>query len=267
MELIISIILGMMLMEAYGWIPKISNWLLDRAVRKIHADEQQRCREEWSADLNAIPDGMVKLWFAIRNFSSGNADRINADFLDAQAHDMNEVFEELVKSHHSLRESFGRLKLAHVEGATRRLNMRRRYQEKLLSLRSREWPNGKPKSVCEIQTLLENLGSKVIEPGGLISDLMGKSIDTTNTKIEQVDCLFKSASINRDKFFELLANRDYSNATHERLDSITKDLSEALVILKDAAEIDELLKKRKRIRAKVDRERYKIQNALSKITT
>lgn len=266
MELIISIILGMMLMEAYAWIPKISNWLLDRAVRKIHADEQQRCREEWSADLNAIPDGMVKLWFAIRNFSSGVAETINADFLDTQAHDMNEVFEDLVKTHHALRASFGRLKLAHAESITQRVTTKRRYEENLLSLRSREWPNGKPKSVCEIQTLLENLGSKVLEPSGLISELLGKSIDTTYNKIERVDCLFKSASTNRDKFFELLANRDYSHATHERLDSITKDLSGALAILKDAAEIDELLKKRKRIRAKVDRERYKIQNALSKIS-
>ena len=51
MELLISILVGLCLIEVYAWLPVLSQWVLERAVSRLPAQDQERCREEWKASL------------------------------------------------------------------------------------------------------------------------------------------------------------------------------------------------------------------------
>jgi hypothetical protein len=56
MELLISIIVGVLIVEIYAWLPQISSWLIRRAVDRLRAEDKERCREEWNAQLDALPN-------------------------------------------------------------------------------------------------------------------------------------------------------------------------------------------------------------------
>lgn len=47
--------------EFQDWTPTATSWLVDRAVRRLPADKQERFREEWLAHLADVP-GQVWKW-------------------------------------------------------------------------------------------------------------------------------------------------------------------------------------------------------------
>ena len=65
MELVISIVIGILIVEGYAWLPTISQWLVNLTVRQLPAEHQERCREEWTANLNALPNTLVRLVHAL----------------------------------------------------------------------------------------------------------------------------------------------------------------------------------------------------------
>ena len=44
---------------------KVSEWLLERAIRRLCPENQERYREEWKADLDAKPNSLIKLLWAL----------------------------------------------------------------------------------------------------------------------------------------------------------------------------------------------------------
>jgi hypothetical protein len=86
MELVISAIIGLLVCEVYVWLPKISDWLLERAVCRLQPETQERCREEWKAYLNDLPNTVVKLIHAVSYHYA--VERINAEFIDAKCEEL-----------------------------------------------------------------------------------------------------------------------------------------------------------------------------------
>jgi len=66
MQLLISGLVSIIIMEAYAWLPRFSHRLLDQAVRRLRKRDQERCREEWIVGLEALPNTFAKLFHAIR---------------------------------------------------------------------------------------------------------------------------------------------------------------------------------------------------------
>lgn len=92
MELVISIVIGILIVEAYAWMPKISGWLIEREVRRLRREDQNRCREEWRAGLDALPNSVAKLIHALSYL--GAAHRINGDFYKSKLDEINAIIEE-----------------------------------------------------------------------------------------------------------------------------------------------------------------------------
>src|SRR5262245_24421685 len=65
MDLLISTLISLLVREGYAWLPKVSQWLIERAVRRLPVDLQERWREEWKADSDALPNSGVKLAHAL----------------------------------------------------------------------------------------------------------------------------------------------------------------------------------------------------------
>jgi hypothetical protein len=61
MELLISILVGLGIMEAYAWLPATCQWLLESAVSHLPTENQERCREEWTESLEALPNTAMRL--------------------------------------------------------------------------------------------------------------------------------------------------------------------------------------------------------------
>lgn len=89
--IVIGLITGFAVMEAYAWFDAIAVWLMNRATRHIVKDQRDRYREEWAADLSAIPTSLYKLAYAATNFRKRVAYQINAVFI-AGALDLFEEF-------------------------------------------------------------------------------------------------------------------------------------------------------------------------------
>jgi hypothetical protein len=91
MELLISIVVGLALMELYAWVPALCQWLVGRAASQVPTEYEHRCREEWEASLEALPNTVVRLAHALSYCWA--ARRIAADFW---AETFNEVDNALV---------------------------------------------------------------------------------------------------------------------------------------------------------------------------
>jgi hypothetical protein len=93
MELLISIVIGILIVEVYAWLPKLSHWLIDRAVQRLRKEDQDRCREEWNAGLNALPNTVVKLVHALSYI--GAAHRINTDCFESKLTEIDALIKEV----------------------------------------------------------------------------------------------------------------------------------------------------------------------------
>lgn len=97
MELMISVVIGILIVEAYAWLPKLSEWLIDRAVQPLRSEDQDRCREEWSAGLDALPNTLIRLVHALSCI--GAAHKINAEFFERRMPAIDALIEECGQKH------------------------------------------------------------------------------------------------------------------------------------------------------------------------
>jgi hypothetical protein len=77
MELLISIVVGILIIEAYAWLPRLSDWLLQLAINRLPIAERERCLEDWKANLGMLPNTIVRLFHALSLI--GAANKISAD--------------------------------------------------------------------------------------------------------------------------------------------------------------------------------------------
>lgn len=64
MEFLISALVGLATIELYAWLPTFSTWLLRIAVKQLPDQDKERCLEEWSAALEALPNTLAKVCHA-----------------------------------------------------------------------------------------------------------------------------------------------------------------------------------------------------------
>lgn len=51
--------------EVFAWLPTLSKRLVLRHVRHLPKAHRKRLRREWLAEIDHIPGGLIKFWFAI----------------------------------------------------------------------------------------------------------------------------------------------------------------------------------------------------------
>jgi hypothetical protein len=77
----IGLVTGFAVMETYASFDAVALWLMNQAASHIVKDQRERYREEWAADLSAIPTSLYKLAYAVINFRKSVAHEINAVFV------------------------------------------------------------------------------------------------------------------------------------------------------------------------------------------
>ena len=56
MGVVVTILLGVLACEVYGWLPRVADALLSWAVSRLQAESRERYREEWQAHLSDLPN-------------------------------------------------------------------------------------------------------------------------------------------------------------------------------------------------------------------
>jgi hypothetical protein len=221
MELVISVVVGILIVEAYVWLPKISEWLIERAVQCLRSEDQDRCREEWKAGLNALPNTAIKLVHALSYL--GAARRINADFFENKVTEINALIEECVHKHSG--------SVVFYRASKERLGRQRFRQELDLLLsgwkaRVMEVPNEEvASSLQKAVTDLEGLADVFVSGIGQAEELLTVCVDRNTERLNHVKGLILRASEKRDQVTELLGRRDVSP---DVLDTLLADLARDL---------------------------------------
>ena len=55
MEYVIALLLGLVVAEIYAWLPQVSRWIVELAVRFLPEEHRARWREEFQEGQNALP--------------------------------------------------------------------------------------------------------------------------------------------------------------------------------------------------------------------
>jgi hypothetical protein len=155
-SILVSILAGTLIMEFYAWHDTFAKWLLERAVRRISEEDQDRCREEWKADLEAMPSTIVKVVYALTNFRTSAADQINEDLLEAKWDEVSLQFEEILIRHGIITNQIRAIRMKH---------------ERHCTLGAPENPDNK---LSEMKTYIDPFGEKFAQAESLIASLAPK---------------------------------------------------------------------------------------------
>ncbi len=181
-------------------MPKISEWLIERGVQRLRSEDQDRCREEWKAGLDALPNTIIKLVHALSYL--GAARRINADFFENRFTKISALIEECDCKHSSF---VVRFHVAKVELGRSREELV--LQVSNLKARVMEMPNQEVASSFDcVVRLVDACASGV----GRSAELLAVCLDRTTERLNHINGLIHRASKKRDQVAELLARRDVS---------------------------------------------------------
>jgi hypothetical protein len=67
MEILISLIVGLGLMELYAWLDPFANWLVRWAAKRLPAERDADFIAQWEGDLATVPNSILKVCFVLRD--------------------------------------------------------------------------------------------------------------------------------------------------------------------------------------------------------
>jgi hypothetical protein len=246
MELAISIAVAVLLAEAYVWLPKISEWLIEHAVSKLQAEDQARCREEWKAGLAVLPNSGVKLLHAL-SFSFA-AKSINGDSMEAKLEQVSYEVEVLSVQHARTLQEMHTVKTKVAENQALRKRLARTVDESVASLRAIEVPTslvaGNGDSVRNAREVVnaynnavnevEKLDRLVVVAVNRASEITESRVNRLVAKIAQIDIQIRRVRTAHAGAKELLRNRKWV-----QLPPVLKNLDDEFQTLR-GMEVDEV---------------------------
>ena len=97
MELVTALLLPILLVELYTWLPAISEWVLEFNVRRLCVENREQFREEWKANLDAFPNTIVKLIHALSYTVA--VSRINKELFDDNLATIGQELQQISNTH------------------------------------------------------------------------------------------------------------------------------------------------------------------------
>jgi nitrate reductase assembly molybdenum cofactor insertion protein NarJ len=199
MELLIPIVVGILVYEAYAWLPKISEWLIERAVYRLPAEDQDRCREEWKANLDTLPNTVVKLLHALSFTFCRTADWISIETFEMKFHEIDCVLKKLTEQHDGNRTAIRLVKMRAAENNLSRKNLEHHLGKLVTSGKMDEALAGfamvEPatrQSLRNLAQALESLDHALVSAVTRAGDLMTARIQSVSARIDEADDRIKT---------------------------------------------------------------------------
>jgi hypothetical protein len=256
MELVISIVIGILMVEAYAWLPKLSEWLIDKAVQPLRNEDRDRCREEWEAGLEALPNTLIRLVHALSYV--GAAHRINTEVSESKLVELDALIEECIKKRSGNAVVLTTMK-ERLDKYKSQSNFHQKFDTQLLELKTHiaRAPNKSEEDTLVYQqavTALEEWLNTLTMAFGRSTELLIVRVDRINERLNHVHRLILKVSEKRDQLTSLLGRRDVSTDMFDALiGELTNDLQIVQAIFADDSWGDDnSLKEYKRISSAIE---------------
>ena len=229
MELVTSLIVGALLIEAYAWLPKITEWLLEQAVGQLPVEDQERCRDEWKAGLDDFPNTIVKLVHALS--FQGAAIRISADILEAKIEETDRLLHDITRRHFV---AFEQLRAGTV-GLDRKRNELKTALQQISIMKVQASANEQHADAAQkAWSALERYGSTLTVLTDRSWELLKVSVESADVRFHHLDGLIKETS---NIFHQVLEQSrgggEPFGVIAKRLASVVSDLGKVKNILED----------------------------------
>jgi hypothetical protein len=229
MELLISGLVSVVIMEAYAWLPRLSLRLLDRAVKRLRKRDQDRCRQEWIVGLEALPNTFAKLFHAIRFVRA--ARKIGDASFRSEFRLLDEELREVAERRILLVERFGQAKV--------QLNCSGRKLAGVLDdlcSSTQDLPQEASKkrvSVLRSGETIETFSRKLFSEQCRAMQLKLFRIENADARLEHAKCRIEEASAKLDETDDAMRRGASLDQLDELLTEIAADLREVRSILAD----------------------------------
>jgi hypothetical protein len=223
MELVISIVIGIVIVEIYAWLPGISAQFLESAVQKLRKDDRDRCREEWSAGLALLPNTLVRLAHAVSFI--GAARRINKEYFDASLTEIDASLNELAKKRAKVADFCAN---SPSTVTTTKKNLEKKLGDLVAATRDNATLKSSEVAVLTMQNLVtatEGFSNSFLAAVCKATDLLSLCIDSAAERLSGVNDKLNLASAKRDRICDLSRNR---NSSADEIDSLMHELTDEL---------------------------------------
>jgi hypothetical protein len=83
MEILVSIAIAIGIIELYAWLPIVNDKLLERAIQRLPESDQERCREDWKANFDSLPDASLVRFIHACSYTFAHVPHYRDELLDA----------------------------------------------------------------------------------------------------------------------------------------------------------------------------------------
>lgn len=234
MDILISLIIGICLMELYVWLPGISKWILERAVRGVREEIRERCREEWNEGLDALPNTMLKVVHALSYVCGNTVAKINSDSFGADHNEIDDLLAGLSNQYQSVVKDLCAIEAkrhpkSYFEDALRKVLPNAAAIDQIS-----KHPN--TRHLQRAMSAVGEFGETAIGASKLAWELLDVSLTVTHGQLDHVGGLIQEASNKFCRAKDLLRRGDVSSGA---LETLTKGLYADLDIIKSILAADD----------------------------
>jgi HPt (histidine-containing phosphotransfer) domain-containing protein len=235
MGILISLIIGILLIESYAWLPELSKWILERAVLGVREEIRERCREEWNEGLDALPNTMLKLVHALSYICGNAVAEINSDSfakdyeeIDGLVAGLSDQYQSMVKGLRAAEEQ-RRPESYFEDGVRHALKNAAATMERLSN-----HPNAP--DLQHAISVVGEFGETAIKASKRARELLDVSLAKINDRLDHVGDLIQTASDKLCQAKELLRQGDVSSGA---LEDLTKSIRADLDSIKSIMAADD----------------------------
>jgi hypothetical protein len=258
MELVTALLLPILLVELYTWLPAISEWVLEFNVRRLCVENREQFREEWKANLDAFPNTIVKLIHALSYTVA--ASKINKELFDDNLATIGQKLQQISDTHRIDICDFQNLK-------SNTLKTNQIINDFELSLREKVAALGTTPTPCpelrdQAQDSFEKLGHAYLGAFNRATTLLNTMLAKHNAKLDEVG---RSIQLFNKKYCDV-TKFNLAGWRASQISACLKDLEDAASSLlsivdkeRECEENDEYMKQLEKITAVIRQTRLQLQ--------
>ena len=235
MELVISLLLSILLIELYAWLPTLSEWLLEHAVRRLRTEDQERFREEWKADLNERPNTIVRLIQALSYNVA--ARRINEELLEDKLTEIELSLKALSDKHRINVRKMRETQHGAVELELAITNAQLSFERLSVGPGATSTPSSG--LLQEAASSFRELTNAYLKAFNSCYSLLTQMIKGTNSQIEQGEHSIKLFNLKYRELIKLAHTRSFSRQHLLSLKALEHDLENLQTIIEGEHECEE----------------------------
>jgi hypothetical protein len=246
MDLLIALVASLLRAEFYAWMPRLSEWLIEREISRLVPGLQDRYREEWKASLCDIPNSVTKVVHALSFVLARTVNKMNREFVEVNLNEFDRALEPLAAKHYanantirnaqlSIRQQLARLKDLDDDVVNRARDMKASIPE--LSETSEQL--ARRETLLDLLDTIEDFEHLLVRALTRATTLTKTAADGFDHKIAQTDDLLQSIYAKRAHLHDMRHKREISATTLGLyLEDLKQELRRLTLSIQDATADD-----------------------------